>query len=106
MGIRMDQFAGPAPAARKFLDAHEVEPEICTGCNRPFVFKRVVTGTFAGMFGDEYPLHQRELRDGRTADEYLQASPWSSGPVFFIVLRVSSGEVYEWTEEEMEEWLR
>jgi hypothetical protein len=43
---------------------------------------------FHGMFDEEYTLFRHQLKDGRYADEYLQAQPWSSGPVSFIGLRV------------------
>jgi hypothetical protein len=105
MGIRMDQFAGLPQAAEKFLEEHEKPPVYCETCGH--VIKRSVTriGSYSGMFSDTYPLHRRHLKDGRTADEYLQAAPWSSGPVHFIGLKVSDGTVFEWSEEEMEGWL-
>jgi hypothetical protein len=101
----MDQHAGHCPAAQAFLEQNEVQPKICLHCKRPLPYKRKQVDTFFGMFDEEYPLWQRELKDGRTADEFLQAAPWSSGPVHFLGLQVSDGTVFEWTEEEMEEWL-
>jgi hypothetical protein len=60
------------------------------------------------MFGQEYPLFRHSLVDGY-ADEFLQTSPWSSGPMFFLGLKIygSSGllDRITWTEEEIEEML-
>lgn len=57
------------------------------------------------MFENEYPLHRHVLKDGRYADEFLQACPWSSGPVAFLGLKVSDGTEFLWTEEEIEKHL-
>jgi hypothetical protein len=53
------------------------------------------------MFDQEYHLYRHALKDGRTADEFLQVAPWSSGPMFFIGLKVSDGVEFIWTEEEI-----
>ena len=55
------------------------------------------------MFDQEYPLHRHQLNNGFYADEILQASPWSSGPMFFIGLLVSDGKKFLWSEYEIEE---
>jgi len=57
---------------------------------------------YEGMFGDKYPLYQYCLNDGRTAEEFLQADPWSSGPCFFLGLRVSDGTEFLWPDEEID----
>lgn len=102
MGIRMDQFAGLPDAATAFLHEHEIPTECCPTCKRPFPREREVIGKYYGMFENKYPLHRHMLNDGRTADEFHQAAPWSSGPVHFIGLKVSDGTEFVWTEEEIE----
>jgi hypothetical protein len=57
------------------------------------------------MFDQQYPLHRHLLRDGRLADEFLQASPWDCGPMFFLGLQVSDGTRFEWSEEAMDQEL-
>lgn len=47
-----------------------------------------IIGHYSGMFMEEYDLYRRQLTGGGYADEFLQASPWSSGPCFFIGLQV------------------
>jgi hypothetical protein len=58
-------------------------------------------GEYTGF--NDYPLHRHQLKDGRTADEFLQAISWSSGPMFFLGLRVSDGTEFAWSEEEIEQ---
>lgn len=101
--MRCDQFMGLTPAADAFLKENEIPQEVCECCKRPFPRKLEKIGTYHGMFMEESPLHRRALIDGRTADEFLQASPWSSGPMHFIGLRVSDGTEFVWSEEEIEE---
>jgi hypothetical protein len=105
MGIRMDQHAGLTNEAREFLARNRLEPAICSLCERPFPYEMEKIGTYRGMFDNKYPLYRHILKDGRTADEFLQCSPWSSGPVFFFGLRVSDGLQFMWSDEEMNEWL-
>jgi len=58
--------------------------------------------TFGGFEGD-YELKKHTMPDGRVYKEFLQASPWSSGPMFFIALKLDGEIVKEslWTDEEM-----
>ena len=59
-----------------------------------------------GMFDNEYDLmlyHNKHT--GETYTEWVQASPWSSGPCIFLALRDSDGTVIQesvWTQEEVE----
>ena len=88
--MRTDQHIGLTVAARNFLKS--------VGINH----KKVIS-TYSGMFGDKYPLYRYYLGNGCYADEYLQTDPWSSGPMFFIGLRVSG---FEWAEAEIQEYLK
>jgi hypothetical protein len=102
MGIRCDQFMGLPEAAIKFLAKNQAPLEVCKWCKREFGRELEVIGTFPGMFLDEYSLHRHMLKDGRHADEFLQAAPWSSGPVHFLGLRVSDGAVFEWDQKDID----
>lgn len=52
----------------------------------PFVVD--TTNTVEGMFGETvHYLREYVLIDGRIVEEYVQAEPWSSGPVIFLSLR-------------------
>lgn len=60
--------------------------------------------TYQGMFGDEYPLLVYQLPDGRRFEEYVQANPWSSGPMFFLALKDAAGNVVSeslWTDDQV-----
>ena len=46
---------------------------------------------YAGMFDDEYSLSKYTFPDGRVLYERVQATPWSSGPVFFLALQDEKG---------------
>lgn len=102
MGIRCDQFVGLPPSADVFLAEHEVPAKVCECCDRPFTLHSEVIGHYEGMFGCRYPLTRHQLKDGRTADVFHQASPWCSGPVHHLGLRVSDGTEFVWTDDEIE----
>jgi len=104
--MRCDQFMGITPEARDFLAKNEVAPEPCSCCHRPYLPVWESCGSYAGMFDERHELFRHKLKDGRYADEYVQAAPWSSGPVFFIGLKVYDieGNVtidYLWLDEEI-----
>lgn len=48
--------------------------------------------SFAGMFGDCYPLHKYTLPFGVVYFEKVQEEVWSAGPVFFLALQDERGE--------------
>lgn len=105
MGMRMDQFAGLAPAALKFLDKNRRPPCTCPACGHVTAAYIEAIEEYTGMFGDAYPLHRYQLEHGKTADEFLQTADWSSGAVHFLGLRLEDGTEFTWTEEERAEWL-
>jgi hypothetical protein len=90
---RCDQWIGLNDWGREFLRrnalAHEQIME--------------VEGAWAPVVGT---LERHTLRDGRQLEEYQQATPWQSGPMYFLALRDSvTGEPVSetlWTEEELE----
>ncbi len=103
--MRTDQFAGLPAAAEEFLTKNRRRPRICPTCGHVTETYIEKCGTFTGMFMDEYPLHRHPLKGGRSAEEFHQCAPWSSGPVHFLGLRLSDGTVFTWTEKDMEEWI-
>lgn len=60
----------------------------------------------SGAFGDEkIPLDKFTFPDGKVLFEYVQATPWSSGPVIFTAMRDLFGTPVDeslWTSEEMD----
>jgi hypothetical protein len=103
--MRMDQFAGLAPSALKFLDENRRPPCTCPACGHVTAAYIEAIEEYTGMFGDAYPLHRYQLKRGKAADEFLQAADWSSGAVHFLALRLEDGTEFTWTEVERAEWL-
>lgn len=109
--MRMDQFPGLTLEACTFLAENKQSPPCCSQCGH--VLKQPypkIIGHFDGMFGNGYPLHRYQLKDGRFADEYLQQVEFSSGAVHFIGLRVAASSTtkevfFAWTNEAIEAWL-
>ena len=97
---RSDQPIGITSEARNWLKDYAIKPEICPECGHqePLILEKI--GTYSGF--NEYSLYRHKLTNGHYADEFLQCTPWSSGPVFFLGLRVSDGTEFTWTGEEIE----
>lgn len=51
-----------------------------------------------GAFGNSFPLYEYTLQNGRVVREAVQATPWSSGPCFFIALKDEEGN---WIQESL-----
>jgi len=104
--MRCDQFMGLTPEAIDFLRENEVPENKCACCNHAFPRALEKIGSFFGMFGDEYSLFRHILKDGRIANEYLQAAPWSSGPCFFLGLEVHGKDLptqkFEWSKHDID----
>lgn len=106
--MRCDQHAGLSGEAQEFLKEYEVPGVSCPTCGHDPGPKLTQCGNYAGMFDEpSYPLWSHQLKSGGKADEFVQAEPWSSGPVFFLGLDVFSpgGELVQkilWPEEAIE----
>jgi hypothetical protein len=87
--------------ALEFLSKYE-DTLVCPCCHRLFTKEHEVIGHYEGMLGDIYDLHRYNLKSGLSADEFLQADPWSSGPCFFIGLRVSDGLEFRWSKQDIQ----
>jgi len=108
--MRCDQFMGLPAQAGKFLKANMIPEEICPCCKRSLspLANSYVIDHYHGMFNDCYDLYRHKLKDGGCADEFVQAMPFSSGPVFFLGLRVYDvkGEQtreFLWSQKEIDE---
>ncbi len=99
--MRSDQFMGLPPDAVGFLEKYETPEKCCKECKRPFSRELEVIGHFFGIGGTKYPLHRHKLVEGAYADEFLQAQPGSSGPCFFLGLKLF-GSVFEWPQEDID----
>jgi len=64
--------------------------------------------TFIGMFDEDYPLHKYTFPDGTVYYEEVQATPWSSGPCYFLALQDEDREWVpesKWTNDEIQQGL-
>lgn len=98
--MRCSQPQGLPVEAIEFLDKNAVKINQCQHCHRHDGYQKEAIGTH-GMF-DELSLYRYTLSDGRTADEYIQHTVWSSGPMEWLGLRWGSA-TFEWTKEELDE---
>lgn len=104
--MRCEQFAGLAPIAQEFLEAHRLPPRICPTCGQPsFTCTKESVATYETGWGGEDALYRHYLKEDQYADEFLQTVEFSSGPVHFLGLRLQDGTELTWTPEDMEEWL-
>jgi hypothetical protein len=97
----MTQPQGLSGEAESFLAKNAMCINPCSCCGRHLGYVKLEVDR-TGMF-DELPLYQYRLKDGRTATEIVQANPWSSGPMVFLKLAVSSGELFEWDRETIDD---
>lgn len=108
MGIRMDQHMGLNAWASQLVRGEPVfsctervirtfpdgrKEEFTRDVHESSVRKEESGRTYSGMFETEYPLSKYTFLDGRVYQEWVQAAPWSSGPVFFLALCDEEGNV-------------
>lgn len=79
---------------RKFPDGHieEFDQMNSLDMTRSEDYK---DASYVGMFDDGPTLRKYTLRDGTIYFEFVQASPWSSGPCIFLALKDKDGNVVE-----------
>lgn len=80
---RSDQHVGLPQEALDFLTNNE---PVCPHCGQNCVSLETI-GKYYGMFDNAYPLYRHQLKEGY-AVEFVQASPWSGGPLFFLGLLI------------------
>lgn len=118
---RSDQFIGLNERANKWLEENgihlkvRITREVRAVDSNEFVHQE--THEFEELQSEQYDtisgaweeiagnLLYYPLKDGRQAREYVQDVPWSSGPMYFLALKVDEEPVPEslWTEKEMYE---
>jgi hypothetical protein len=104
--MRAEQFAGLAPIALEFLRAHQCPPRTCSTCGHATtVCVEETVSSYRTGWGDKDNLNRHYLKDGEFADEFLQVIEWSSGPIYFLGLRLQNGTELTWMPEDIEEWL-
>lgn len=116
---RFDQYRGLNEWAQKTVRKREkvrIEGtmEFADGRRKRFVrWARVpvarirVIGKIEGAWNPQVAnLHRYTMRDGKVYEEYIQAEPWSSGPVYHIALKdARTGKPVPeslWTDEEID----
>lgn len=97
--MRCSQPMGLPRAANEFIYQHAKLVDECQHCHRHSGHEVAEIGSY-GMFG-ELKLHRYLLKDGRTADEFVQYCEHWSGPMEWLGLRVSDGSEFLWTAEEI-----
>lgn len=123
MGIRMTQYQGLSSNAIEFLELQktkkigfrkiietffdkreeEKEEDIIVPITTQESSEEITTG----MFGEEIILYKYTKEDGSIYFEYVQASPWFSGPMIFIALKDEKGNIVKeslWLEETINEF--
>ena len=123
MGIRMDQWIGLNPRSEKIIVGQPVllytdlvrrthkdgrvelfKPKKTYGTDTKTERIATIAGAFDDVAGH---LFRHTLADGTIYEEYLQANPWSSGPMYFVALKDADGNPVPeslWTDEEMDRY--
>ena len=119
MGSRTDNFVGLNDRACELVAGDQVllhtdvvhrtypSGETVVLGPQPIYGRNVIVEQYAtmeGAFYNEFPLFKYTFEDGRVLYEYVQASPWSSGPWFLTALRDGDGNPVPeslWTDEEI-----
>jgi hypothetical protein len=85
---------GLSQEAKNFLGRYKKQGPICPTCKRCTYQEPKVIDTFESCYSGTFPLYRHQLTEGH-ADEFLQASPWDSGPMFYIGLHIykANGEL-------------
>lgn len=114
--MRCDQYIGLNPWATKLvkrkIKVHDVVTRTFPGGKKKrfahwhrISVARVekistITGAFTSVVAD---LHRYTFPDGRVFEEFVQVTPWSGGPCYFIALKDKTGAPVPnslWSEEE------
>lgn len=126
--MRTDQWIGLNERSEKFLmekfgrdftleqkmywslpEDPQSKPEVTTRSGRSIPHWYIIeTDPVGGAFGDYAAGYLRTYKDdsGYIIREKLQATPWSSGPCYFVALQDEEGNFIEdlmWTEAEIDE---
>lgn len=97
--MRCSQSRGLPKEAGEFLRNFAEVKDFCRCCGRDDGYVKEQINEPQGFFSDP-ALFKYTLRDGSTADEYIQREIWDSGPVTWLGLDVG-GRKYEWTQDDI-----
>lgn len=104
MGSRSTTDMGLTPEARLYLGEFGVfeKQTFMDGYGKEMPIEVPVTEKTGerGMF-QEIDLVKYKMKDGTWSEEFIQASPWSSGPVEFIGLKHDKKK-FLWDEKEID----
>jgi len=105
--MRMSQPMGLPTEAQKFLQKHAKRVDPCEHCKRHSGYVKRRTGD-TGMFHD-VPIFEYTLDNGGHADEFIQHTIWSSGPMEWFGLKIFDTKgvhinTIEWCRSEFEEF--
>lgn len=116
--MRMDQYIGLNDWAKQTVQAtqavREVGARILPGGKVESFDRQVrvpvaeieVIGKIEGAWNDHVAdLHRYKMPNGSVFEEYVQETPWSGGPCYFIALKNKKGNVVRqslWSKEELD----
>lgn len=112
---RSTSFIGLNARAKRFISgyAKKTKESICPRCGTclggEVITKNV--GEIHGIAGEPVTNAQQYIhkKTGKRFEEYVQADPWSSGPVIFLALRWSKTKRAvagtKWSEREIDDYL-
>lgn len=114
--MRCDQYIGLNDWARRLVTRKEKVREFgvqvfAGGKRKKFsrwrripVARKESAGVIRGAYDSRFPLHRYTLPGGVVLVEYVQASPWSGGPCYFVALKDQQGRPVPeslWTDAEI-----
>lgn len=112
--MRMDQIMGLSEGGKKYLEQHASRDLILTIRNGGLVDKKSQVSkeksdwdSIVGMNGEDICFHKYLLKDGSWVFEYPQTTIYSSGPMYFLALKLKGGKIVEetlWSETELKDY--
>ena len=97
--MRCSQPYGLPKEAEQYLKEYAVKFNYCEHCARHDGYKTEKTDKYYGMY-DEFPLKKYKLKNGEFAEEFVQYSIWSSGPMEWLGLKTPEGDI-TWNQQEI-----
>lgn len=100
--MRCSQEYGLPQEAMDFLRDNARVKDFCLCCGRDAGYERVqINETDESESFPDTALFRYVLKDGNTADEYIQTEIWDSGPMTWLGLDVNYRK-YEWSQNDIE----
>lgn len=113
---RSDQIVGLNARAKAYLETNCAKDIAKHYRNDELISEHIILScelsdryAISDMIGEEQlKWNKYLLKIGVWVYEYVQESPWASGPVHFLALKNEEGEVIKetlWTDEEIEQYI-